>query len=46
MYKGDKLRKYIEKSVLKIVNEDFRIRLPKELVEKYESGSYANSINK
>ena len=45
MYKADKLRKYIEESVLKLVDKDFRIRLSKELAEKYEDGVYTNAIN-
>lgn len=44
MYKEDKLKEYIEVSVLKIVNENFRIRLSKELAEKYDAGVYTNGI--
>ena len=45
MYTGDKLKKYIEESVLKVVDEDFCIRLSKELAEKYDSDVYASAIN-
>ncbi len=46
MYKKDALREYIEKSSLKIVNDDFHIRLSKELSPKYDAGVYNNAINK
>jgi len=44
MHKVDKLREYIEVSVLKIVNQNFRIRLSKELAKKYKAGVYTNEI--
>jgi hypothetical protein len=43
MHKKDKLKTYIEKSVLRVVNDDFRIRLSKELAAKYDAGAYTNS---
>jgi len=45
MYKSDKLRKYMDESSLKVVNEDFRVRLSKKLEEKYETGIYDNAIS-
>jgi hypothetical protein len=44
MYEGDKLKEYIDNSILKIVNKDFRIRLSKELAKKYDAGVYDNAI--
>lgn len=45
MYRVNKLKEYIDVSVLKIVNENFRIRLSKQLAKKFESGVYAKEIN-
>ena len=44
MYEGDKLKEYIDNSILKIVNKDFRIRLSKDLAKKYDTGIYDNAI--
>ncbi len=43
-YCPDKLKKYIEVSELRVVSEDFRIRLSSGLAEKYDAGVYKTSI--
>ncbi len=43
-YKIDKLQRYIKKSNLIIINNDFRIRLSNELMEKYKEGAYAQEL--
>lgn len=45
MYQPDKLREYIENSVLRVGNDSFRIRLSDELAQKYDSGAYDVTIN-
>jgi hypothetical protein len=44
MYQGDELKEYIDKSILKKINQNLCIRLSKELSKKYEDGIYNNSI--
>jgi hypothetical protein len=44
MYQDDKLKEYINTSILKTVNQTLRIRLSKELSKKYDEGIYDNAI--
>jgi hypothetical protein len=41
----ERLREYIEKSELRIVNDNFRVRLSPALAMKYDAGEYKNVIN-
>jgi hypothetical protein len=44
-YKTDKLRIYVENSELRIVNEDLRVCLSKELAKNFDIGIYDKSID-
>ena len=44
MYKKNILREYIHNSELRIFSEKLRVRLSKELAEKYDSGAYDNYL--
>ena len=44
MYQDDKLKEYIDKSALKIVDQTLHIRLSEKLSKKYDSGVYDNAI--
>jgi len=44
-YQANILKEYIDKSELIIINEDLRIRLSKELLEKYNQGLYENGLS-
>lgn len=44
VYRKDTLKIYIENSVLINANENFRIRLSKELAKKYNDGLYENGV--
>lgn len=43
-YKENKLKQYIETSTVIPINENLKIRLPKEYLEKYKLGVYDNAI--
>lgn len=43
-YKPSALREYIDASELRIVGDDFRIRLSPELAKKYDAGDYDGAI--
>jgi len=43
-YKPSKLREYIQNSELRIVNDNFRIRLSPELAKIYDAGGYNHRI--
>ena len=45
MYKKDYLRKYIRSSELRVFSNNIKVRLSKELTEKYDQGNYENSLN-
>ena len=45
MYTINKLKEYIDASVLRKVSNSFCIRLSKELAIKYDSGIYKEAIN-
>ena len=45
MYQKDILREYINKSELRIFSEKIKVRLSKELVKKYDGGSYNNYLS-
>jgi len=44
-YQVNRLKKYIERTKLIVVNEDLRIRLSEELSKKYNQGLYDNGID-
>lgn len=44
MYQKDILREYVSKSELRVFSEKIKVRLSKELVEKYDSGIYSNYL--
>lgn len=44
-YKGNKLRKYILDSELRIVDNNFRVRLSHSLAKNYDAGDYDDAIN-
>lgn len=44
MYQKDVLREYISKSELRVFSEKIKVRLSKELAEKYDDGSYNNYL--
>ena len=46
MYQRDILREYINESELRIFSEKIKIRLSKELAEKYDMGNYNNYLKK
>jgi len=45
MYKKNILREYIKNSELRIFSDKLRVRLSKELAEKYDNGAYNNYLN-
>ena len=45
MYQKDVLREYISKSELRVFSEKIKVRLSKELAEKYDNGSYNNYLS-
>ena len=45
MYKKNILREYIQNSELRIFSDKLRVRLSKELAEKYDNGAYNNYLN-
>ena len=45
MYQKDILREYISKSELRVFSEKIKVRLSKELAEKYDNGSYRNYLS-
>lgn len=45
MYQKDVLREYISKSQLRVFSEKIKVRLSKELAEKYDNGSYNNYLS-
>lgn len=45
MYQKDILREYISKSELRVFSEKIKVRLSKELAEKYDNGSYSNYLS-
>lgn len=45
MYQKDVLREYISKSELRVFSKKIKVRLSKELAEKYDNGSYNNYLS-
>ena len=45
MYKKNILREYIRNSELRIFSDKIRVRLSKELAEKYDQGIYRNYLS-
>lgn len=45
MYKKDILRDYISNSELRVFSNNIKVRLAKELADKYDQGSYNNYLN-
>lgn len=44
IYQKDELRAYIEQSDFRVFNEQMKVRLSKELAEKYDQGCYDNYL--
>ena len=44
MYKKNILREYVQNSELRVFSEKLRVRLSKELAEKYDNGAYDNYL--
>lgn len=44
-YKPDKLRLYIEKSELRTISDHLKVRLSKDLAQKFDAGVYASFIS-
>jgi len=44
-YQKDKLREYIEKSEMVVINDNFRIRLSKNLLKKYNQGLFNDRLS-
>lgn len=45
MFQKDLLREYINHSELRAFNDRIKVRLSKELAQKYDAGSYTNALN-
>ncbi len=45
IYKPNKLRLYIEKSELRIINDHLKVRLSKELAQKFDAGAYTDFVS-
>lgn len=44
MYTYDQLQKYIKESELVVMNDDFKVRLSKDLLEKYKQNLYSQKL--
>ena len=44
MYQKDILREYISNSELRIFSKKIKVRLSKELADKYDKGRYSNYL--
>ncbi len=43
-YKPNKLFEYIKNSEIRIVNDNFKVRLSRDLAKKYDNGDYKNAL--